>query len=281
MTSARSDPAAAEAARCLGPAWQGVEAAAVLGSGLGEAARGWALEAEVGYGELPGFGGCAAPGHHGRLARCRVAGHRVAVFRGRRHFYETGSMAAAAWPARLAAALGARCLVLLSAVGGVSAQLGVGSWVFVEDHLNWMGRNPLEGVVTAEGPAFVDLTRTYRTDLFESVRDRLARRGVLLERGVLGAFAGPTYETPAEVRMARLLGAAVVGMSTVPEAVWGRFLGLEVLAYGRVANPAAGVTGEPLCHGDVVEESRRGGGEAAAVVEESVAAWARGGCGGR
>ncbi len=271
-----SDPEARAARERLGPAWDGVAVAAVLGSGLGGAVAGRAGDLAVGFADLPGLGACGVAGHAGRLVRTALGGRPAAVFQGRRHVYEGLSPAQAAFPARLAAALGARLLVLLSAVGGVSEEARVGSWVLVEDHLNLMGRNPLEGVATERGPAFVDLTRTYRADLYEPLRERLARRGVALARGVLAAFPGPSYETPAEVRMARTLGAAVVGMSTVPEAVWARFLGLDVLAFGFVVNPAAGLGPGDLDHGEVVRRSQAGEAQAAAVLEEAVAAWGGG-----
>ncbi|GAB4285754.1 MAG: purine-nucleoside phosphorylase [Deferrisomatales bacterium] len=268
-----ADPLAEAARRALGPRWEGVEAAVVLGSGLAGDLGAFELEEERPYEEVPGLGPCAVPGHPGRLALVRVGGRRVTVFRGRRHLYEGLSGAEAAFPARLAAALGARVLVLLSAVGAVDPRLAVGSWVFVEDHLNLMGRNPLEGGRTPAGPPFVDLSHTYRTELFEPLRQRVGSRGLVLARGVLAAFPGPTYETPAEVRMARTLGGAVVGMSTVPEAVWARFLGLDVLAFGRVTNPAAGVAPGPLAHEDVVRRAAEGSAQAAALVEEAVGLW--------
>jgi purine-nucleoside phosphorylase len=182
-------------------------------------------------------------------------------------------MGLAAMPARLGAALGARLLVSCSAVGAVDPSLVVGSWVLIEDHLNFMGRNPLEGVCDGAGPAFVDLSRAYRTDLFEELSLRLGGRGWMVRRGVLAAFPGPSYETPAEVRMARLLGASVVGMSTVPEAVWARYLGLDVLAWGRVSNAAAGVTVGTIDHDEVLRQSESGAAEAAVVVEQSVQSW--------
>ncbi len=274
MTARPPDPAAEAAAEALGPAWRGVDAVAVLGSGLGAAADRLEVEARVAAGDLPGWGGGSVPGHRGRLVLARTAGRRVAVFDGRRHLYEGAPPAEVALPARLAAALGAGVLVLLSAVGGVDPALGVGDWVFVTDHLNWMGRNPLEGVVTPDGPPFVDLSRTYRTDLLDSVRARAP--GVRVEPGVLAAFTGPTYETPAEVRWAAAAGAAAVGMSTVPEAVWARFLDVDVVALGRVANPAAGLCQAPLDHASVVAEGRRGAADAAALLEAAVAAWAEG-----
>jgi purine-nucleoside phosphorylase len=136
-----------------------------------------------------------------------------------------------------------------------------------------MGRNPLEGISTASGPAFVDLSRTYRKDLQGRWGERLKARGLGVSRGILAAFPGPSYETPAEVRMARTLGASVVGMSTVPEAVWARFLGLDVLAAARVSNLASGLGREPLSHAEVVREMERGAGEAEVVVEEAIKVW--------
>jgi len=272
----RNDSVAEAAREYLGPAWDGVEVAVVLGSGLGAAVGSESVRARATFDEVPGLGACAAPGHVGCLLRSVVAGREALLFQGRRHLYEGIGASAAAFPARLAAALGARLLVLCSAVGGIAPEARVGSWVLVEDHLNLMGHNPLEGVRTPEGPAFVDLTRTYRADLYDVLRARLAERGIDLVKGVLAAFAGPSYETPAEVRMARTLGAHVVGMSTVPEAVWARFLALDVLAFGCVANPAAGLGAEALRHEDVVRRSADGARQGEMVIEEAVRTWAGG-----
>jgi purine-nucleoside phosphorylase len=267
------DPEAEEIARALEPGWLGIDAAVILGSGLGGGADALQVAAAVSWQDLPGLADAAVPGHEGRLLLGTGAGLRVALFQGRKHVYEGLTAARAALPARVAAALGARVLVMASAVGAVDPALGPGTWVFVDDHLNLLGRNPLEGVRGPGGPAFVDLTDAYRSDLFEGISARLGARGVALSRGILAAFPGPSYETPAEVRMARLLGASVVGMSTVPEAVWGRYLGLDVIAFGRVSNLAAGVGPGRLDHVAVLREGVRGGGEAAAAVEAALAAW--------
>jgi purine-nucleoside phosphorylase len=273
VTDGWNDPDLDRARQALGTEWEGAEVAAVFGSGLGAGARDVRVVAELDYAQVPGLGACGVPGHAGRLIRGRLAAREIVLFQGRRHLYEGLSMAAVAFPARLARALGAKLLVLFSAVGGCRPGLDVGAWVFIEDHLNLMGRNPLEGVRTDRGPAFVDLSRAYRVDLYGRVHTAVAPRGVSLGRGVLGAFPGPTYETPAEVRMAQALGAAVVGMSIVPEAVWARFLGLDVLAFGCVTNPAAGVGDAPIDHTEVLARSGERGREAAALLEESVRAW--------
>lgn len=267
------DPEAAALARSLGGAWRGAEVAVVLGSGLQGAADGMEIRAAVDYGDIEGLGAPSAPGHAGRLVRGSLGGVELVAFLGRRHLYEGIGPARAAYPARVGAALGAKLLLCLSAVGAVDPELATGSWVFVDDHLNLMGRNPLEGVAGPAGPAFVDLTAAYRADLYGGVAERLGAKGIPVARGVLAAFPGPSYETPAEVRMARLLGASIVGMSTVPEVVWARYLGLDALAWGRVANPAAGVAPGPLSHADVVARMGERPDEARTVLEESVAAW--------
>jgi purine-nucleoside phosphorylase len=271
VNGARHDPEAAAALARLGDSWRGVDAAVVLGSGLSGAATFFGETARRPYAEIPELGSCRSAGHPGLLTQGRIGPARVAFFQGRRHFYEVGSMAWAGFTARLAAAMGARLLLLFAAVGGIAPELTVGQWLFVEDHLNLMGHNPLEGVTGPDGPAFVDLTRTYRSDLSAPIARAVAP--LPLHRGVLAAFAGPTYETPAEVRMARTLGASAVGMSTVPEAVWGRLLGLDVVAFGRVANPAAGISDEPLRHEDVVRETAAGAEEAARLTRAALESW--------
>lgn len=252
-----------------------IDAAALLGSGLDGCAGAVSLLAEVPYAEIPGMAAPSVAGHKGALALGVASGLRVLVFRGRRHYYETGSMAEAALPARLAAALGARLLTLFSAVGGVDETLAVGDWVYVSDHLNLMGLNPLLGVSTPGGPPFLDLAALYRVDL---CRDALARLPGVFARpprpAVLAAFCGPTYETPAEVRMARALGAGVVGMSTVPEAVWARHLGLAVAAWARVANPAAGLGESPIRHEDILHQASSSSGEAARLLAATLEAFA-------
>ncbi len=262
------DPLAAAAARALGPAFR-AEVAVVLGSGLGEVAG--PLERSVPFARVPGLSSCGVPGHAGRVGIARVAQTPVVVFQGRRHLYEGISPGQAAFPIRLARRLGAGLVVLFAAAGSVDPGLDPGTWMFVTDHVNNMGRNPLEGVRFPDRtPAFVDLTGVYRTDLWPA----LARTpGIPTARGVYAAFAGPTYETPAEVRWARSQGARAVGMSVVPEAVWARFLGLDVVAWARVANPAAGVSEAPVKHGDVLAQVGRNAAEGRALLEATVRAW--------
>lgn len=273
MTVFELDRAAAAIREGLNLEPRGCDAAVVLGSGLDGAVAEFAPLARMSYAEVPGLGSCTVPGHRGALALCSVAGLRVLFFRGRRHYYETGSMADAAVTARLSAALGAKLLLLLSAMGAVNPELGVGDWVYVEDHINLMGTNPLLGVQGPDGPPFLDLTSLYRADLCRKTAQR-SNGAIALRPAVLAAFSGPTYETPAEIRMARALGADVVGMSTVPEAVWARHLGLNTAAYGRIANLAAGVGGEPLRHEDVVKAAVGAAPETAGIVRRTLEAWA-------
>jgi len=263
-----ADPTAAAAA-ALGVPLPRPEVAVVLGSGLGGCLPALAGERRWAYADVPGLGACGVPGHPGVLQAGELDGCPLLMFHGRRHLYQGLSMAQAALPVRLAARLGARLLLSFSAVGAVDPDLPVGSWVFVEDHINLTGRNPLEGVADARGPAFVDLTHTYRSELYAP----LFQADPHLGRGVLAMFPGPSYETPAEVRMAALLGAAVVSMSTVPEAVWARYLGLDVVALGRVVNPAAGVAAGPLDHADVVAQAAGAAAQVPGWIRAAVAAW--------
>ncbi len=249
-----------------------ITAVVVLGSGLDGGASAVSPELEIDYGEVPGLLRGGVPGHRSLLRLGRIMGERVAVFRGRRHYYETGSMAETAMPVRIGAALGARLLISLAAVGGIDATLPVGSWAGIADHVNLMGVNPLLGVSGEGGPPFVDLSRVYRKELYEDVRS--AASGLFpIGKAVLAAFSGPTYETPAEVEMARRLGAGVVGMSTVPEAVWAKYLGIDALAYGRIANAASGISEIPLSHADILAESEKASEEAGKLIEFSFAAW--------
>ncbi|TAL18033.1 purine-nucleoside phosphorylase [bacterium] len=271
MTGFFEDFEAEGAARELGREFSGVEACAVLGSGLSGAAEVLGVEFPRDYLGLAGKK-ASAPGHPGTAGIARVGGVKLLLFMGRPHYYEEGSMRTAAFPVRLAKALGARFCMLFSAVGGIGKDIAVGDWIFVDDHVNLMGQNPLLGVKTSGGPPFVDLSSLYRRDLFEPVRSSLP--GISVKSGTLAGFSGPTYETPAEIRMAATLGCSTAGMSTVPESVWAKFLGLDTVAFGRVSNPAAGLGSGGLSHEDVLRETRAGGPEAAKLIEAALAAWA-------
>lgn len=221
-------------------------AGVVLGSGLGDAidvARehaGAGEPIEILYAELPGFPPPTVPGHAGRLWIGTIGERPLAIFQGRIHFYEGHPMALASLTSRIAAALGAGTMVLSTAVGAADRSLAGGSMVVVRDHINLMGTNPLAGWRFPDGsPAFVDVSAVYDADLSSRALEILAAETTVAE-GVYAAVAGPAYETPAETEMIRRLGATVVGMSMVPEAVAARALGMRVLGLSFVTNAAGG-----------------------------------------
>jgi purine-nucleoside phosphorylase len=214
--------------------------AIVLGSGLGDAVAGDVEpDREFSYGTLPGFPPSTVPGHAGRLVMGRLYGVPAAVFLGRVHLYEGFGMAAATLIPRLVAALGAGTLVLTNAAGGLVPELERGQLMLIEDHLNFLGANPLSGWRFPDGrPAFVGLSRTYDRALLALAEEAADEEGIELARGVYAALPGPSYETPAETRFLTTAGAHAVGMSTVPEAVAGVALGLRVLAISCITNAA-------------------------------------------
>ena len=238
------------------------DVAVVLGSGWVPAADGGTPNVEVPVTDLPGFLPPAVSGHAGRVRSVRVGERRVMVLLGRTHLYEGKGTGPVVHGVQVAAAAGCRTVVLTNAAGGVREGLSVGQPVLVSDHLNLTARSPLEGA------RFVDLVDLYSARLRALVRDV----DPTLEEGVYAALPGPHYETPAEIRMLRGLGADLVGMSTALEAIAARAEGLEVLAVSLVTNLAAGMTGQPLDHAEVLEagaaSAARVGRLLAAVVEQ-------------
>ena len=229
--------------------------AVVLGSGLGDLDLG-PETLRIPYAKIAGFPRPRVPGHPGVLG---LVG-RTAVLRGRVHFYEGHAMEDVVAPVRLLARLGVKTLILTNAAGGIAPGLRPGDLLGVEDHLNLMGANPLRG-----SPAFVDLTRVYDRGLLRRAQGVARRLGFRLKRGVYAAMPGPSYETPAEVRMLRRLGADAVGMSTVPEAIAAAALGLRVLAISLITNRAAGA-GRPVSHAEVLARGREAGARTAALL---------------
>jgi purine-nucleoside phosphorylase len=219
----------------------------VLGSGLGGFAEQVKGE-RIPYAEIPGFPLPSVAGHSGVL----TAGGGVAVLAGRVHYYEGRPMDDVVFPVLVLHGLGVRTLILTNAAGGVNRAYSPGDLVLIRDHINLMGANPLRGPNPELGPRFPDMSGLYAPRLRETAR---AASGLPLAEGVYAAFCGPSYETPAEVEMAGRMGADLVGMSTVPEAIVARYLGMEVLGISCVTNMAAGVLDEPLDHEEVI---RRG-----------------------
>lgn len=231
--------------------------AIVLGSGLGGLADALEQPVYAPYAGLPGFAASTAPGHAGRFVAGKLAGRPVLCMQGRLHFYEGHSMQDIAFPVRVMKAAGVENLLLTNAAGGVNAGFSVGDLMLIEDHINFMGKNPLFGPNDeAIGPRFCDMSTAYTPALRQLALAVAQRQGVALQRGVYLGYMGPSYETPAEIRAFRLLGADAVGMSTVPEVIAAAHCGLRVLAISLITNLAAGMAGK-LSGEDVIETANR------------------------
>jgi xanthosine phosphorylase len=223
--------------------------ALVLGSGLGPVADAVADPTVIPYAHLPGFPQGAVHGHAGRLVLGRLGGTPAAVFQGRAHLYEGIAAPALAVPTRTAKALGAEMIVLTNAAGSLRAEVGPGSLMALTDHINLSGANPLTGPNDdALGPRFVPLGAAYDADLRERLHAAAAALDVTLHDGVYLQVAGPSFETPAEIRAFKVLGADAVGMSTVPEVIAANHVGLRVAAISAITNLAEGMGDEPLSH---------------------------------
>lgn len=248
------------------------EATLVLGSGLGGVVDAVADAVSVPFEALPGFPPAGVEGHAGRFVAGTLAGRRVLVQAGRYHVYEGCPAEVVAAPVRLSAALGVETLLLTNAAGGVDPALEPGDLVLVSDHLNLMARSPLIGPVARGEARFPDMSRPYDPDLQELALAVAERLGLRLRRGVYAALTGPSYETAAEVRMLRTLGADVVGMSTVPEVLVARSLGMRCLAISMVTNKGTGLAAKPPSHADVVAVGREAGARVGAILEGIVRA---------
>jgi purine-nucleoside phosphorylase len=232
--------------------------AIVLGSGLGGFADDFDEPAGIPYEEIPGFVRSTAEGHVGRLVAGKVDSVPVVAMQGRVHYYEGYSFEEVTFPIRTFKLLGIKTLILTNAAGGINVQLTQGALMVISDHLNLMGDNPLRGPNDERfGPRFPDMTAVYSPELQELVVDEAKVAGVEVRRGIYGALSGPSYETPAEIHLLRNLGADAVGMSTVPEAIVARHMGLEVLGISCITNMAAGISDEPINHEEVMATGDR------------------------
>ena len=230
-----------------------VPVAIVLGSGLGAFADDLTDAIEIRYDEIPGFARSTVEGHAGRLVIGRAGDVTVAAMQGRFHFYEGYSLEEVTFPIRVLKLLGVRTIVLTNAAGTLNIDFTPGSLMVIGDHLNLLGDNPLRGPNDERfGPRFPDLTNVYASALQDIVIDEANAMGLEVRRGVYAALAGPSYETPAEIHMLRSLGADVVGMSTVPEAIVARHMGLQVIGISCITNLAAGVSNDPIDHSQVM-----------------------------
>jgi purine-nucleoside phosphorylase len=232
--------------------------ALVLGSGLGGFADDFDEAVGIPYEEIPGFVRSTAQGHAGRLVIGKIEGVPVVAMQGRVHYYEGYSLEEVTFPVRTFGLLGVKTLVLTNAAGGINVQLTQGALMVISDHLNLMGVNPLRGPNDERfGPRFPDMSAVYSHELQGLVINEAKAIGVEVRRGIYGALSGPSYETPAEIVLLRNIGADAVGMSTVPEAIVARHMGLEVLGISCITNMAAGISDEPINHEEVMATGNR------------------------
>jgi len=232
--------------------------AVILGSGLGALARDVAEATRIPYGEIPGWQRSTAPGHAGELVVGGLSGKDVAVMNGRLHYYEGYEIAAIGYPVRVLRAWGVETLILTNACGGLNPAFRTGDLMVVNDHINFMGTNPLRGPNDDRlGPRFPDMVGTYT----EELRTLAHAVDNDLREGIYVAVAGPNFETPAELRMLRGFGADAVGMSTVPEVLVARHMGMRILAIATVTDMATGIPGQiqHVTHEEVLEVANRAG----------------------
>lgn len=248
------------------------EVGIILGSGLGGLADDLTDAVAIPFDAMPGWPAASAPGHVGRLLLGRLGGRPIVMLQGRFHLYEGNDPGLIVQPVLLFHALGARVVVLTNAAGGLDPSFGPGTLMVMTDHINLTGRTPLLGPnADALGPRFPDMTDTYSPRLRARFLAAGQAEGVAFEEGVYVSLLGPSYETPAEIRMLAGLGAHAVGMSTALEAIAARWVGLEVLGISLVTNAGAGYTGEPLTHEEVLVAGAEAGPRLARVVLRFVA----------
>lgn len=249
---------AAEAIRARTASGFAPETVLILGSGLGSLADRVRDAVSIPYEDLPGFPVLSVTGHRGRLVLGILGGRRVAVLQGRVHLFENGRVDAMAVPILALATLGAGMVIVTCTAGSLHPEMGAGSLMQIVDHINLTGRNPLIG---AGGDGrFLDMVGAYDADLRRRSVRVAAALGIPLAEGVYMWFTGPSFETPAEIRAAAVLGADAVGMSTVPEVILARALGLKVAGFALIANAAAGMGGEPLSHALTLSQAGQGAG---------------------
>jgi purine-nucleoside phosphorylase len=240
----------------------------VLGSGLGAFADHLAGAAGIPYSQIPCFPHSTAVGHAGQMVIGKAAGIPVAVMQGRVHLYEGYSASEVAFPTRVLGRMGIRALILTNAAGGINLEYKQGALVVLSDHINLQGQNPLVGPNDERfGPHFPDMTQAYYKPYRALALETAHRLGKTIYEGVYAALLGPSYETPAEIRYLRTIGADLVGMSTVPEVIVARHIGIKILAISCVTNMAAGILDKPLNHEEVLETGRRVQGDFVALLK--------------
>jgi len=234
------------------------ETAIVLGSGLGDFADTLLDAVAMPYADLPHWPPSRVIGHAGRLVIGTVAGKRIAVLSGRVHFYEGHDLASVVFGTRVMGRLGVRRVILTNAAGGINTAFAEGALMIIDDHINMLGSNPLIGANDDRfGVRFPDMTEVYSKRLRHLADEAAAAKGITVSHGVYVAVHGPSYETPAEIRFYRQIGADAIGMSTVPEAIAARHMGLEVLGVSCISNAAAGILPQPIVHDEVIATMQR------------------------
>jgi len=230
----------------------------ILGSGLGDMAEKIEKPIYINYNEIPNFPVSTVEGHKGRLVIGNLEGKVVVAMQGRFHFYEGYELEEVTFPIRVMKAIGVETILVTNAAGGANKDFKPGELMLITDHINFTGKNPLLGKNYDElGPRFLDMSKAYDSELMDIAKKTAKDIGISLREGVYMWFSGPTYETPSEVKLASILGADAVGMSTVPEVIVAKHGGMKVLGISCITNMAAGILDQPLNHKEVVETSAR------------------------
>ncbi|MCD7878979.1 MAG: purine-nucleoside phosphorylase [Candidatus Gastranaerophilales bacterium] len=229
----------------------------ILGSGLGDFADNFE-SIIIPYSQIPGFETSQVQGHKGRLVFCEINGKKVVMMQGRYHFYEGYSMNTVTYPVKVMKKLGVKTLIITNAAGAINSSFTPGDLMFITDHINFTGTNPLIGKNDDSlGTRFPDMSEVYSKKLIEKAEQTAKKLNISYQKGVYAATTGPSYETPAEIKMYSILGANAVGMSTAPEAIVAKYCGMDILGISCLTNYAAGVTNTPLSHQEVIETAAR------------------------
>lgn len=232
--------------------------ALILGSGLGAIGDEIEEAVKIPYQEIPGFTASKVHGHAGKLIVGKLQGKEVVAMQGRFHFYEGHPMHTVVFPTRVMYLLGAKTLIVTNAAGGVNTNFTPGDLMIIEDHINAMGTNPLIGEnMDFLGPRFPDMSFAYNKEYIKLAEKEAYKLGINIKKGVYFGATGPSYETPAEIKMIRSLGGDAIGMSTVPEVIAAKHMGMEVLGISCITNMAAGILPQPLTHEEVIETTEK------------------------
>lgn len=233
------------------------ETGIILGSGLGELADEY-CDYAIPYADIPNFIKSNVKGHKGRLVFAEIDGKNIVMMQGRNHFYEGHSMQEITYPVKVMKALGVKNLILTNAAGAVNESFRPSDLMLITDHINFMGKNPLTGPNDdALGERFPDMTEIYKKTLIDLAEKCAEKLGIDLQKGIYWANSGPSYETPAEIRMIRMLGGDAVGMSTVPEAIVANYCKMNVLGISCISNAASSISGEKLSHEEVIDTTNK------------------------